>query len=75
YDPDPDKIRSSLRVRDTIWQDDSLILVIDTFTDERSGFEFFVTPLVAQFDLRMSDTFCWQSDPSWNAILDSAGKI
>lgn len=75
YDSDPDQIRASLRDRDTLWQDDTVILVIDTFNDERSGYEFFVNPLGAQGDLRMSDTDGWQSDPSWNAIWDSAGKI
>lgn len=75
HDPDPSQITSSLRDRDTLWQDDVVILVIDTFNDERSAYEFYVNPLGAQGDTRMSDTDGWQSDTSWDAIWDSAGQI
>jgi len=74
-DPQPSQITASLRDRDTLWQDDTVILIIDTFNDERSAYEFYVNPLGAQGDTRMSDTDGWQSDPSWDAIWDSAGKI
>ena len=74
-DPDPTQIRASLRDRDTLWEDDVVILVIDTFNDERSGYEFHVNPLGAQGDIRMTDTDVWSSDTSWNAIWDSAGQI
>ena len=74
-DPHPEKIHAALRDRDTLWQDDNVILIIDTFNDERAGYEFYVNPLGAQGDTRMTDTDGWQSDPSWNAIWDSAGKI
>ncbi|MBE0361660.1 hypothetical protein PALI_b0663 [Pseudoalteromonas aliena SW19] len=74
-DPDPEQIRASLRDRDTLWQDDVVILVIDTFNDERTGYEFHVNPLGAQGDIRMTDTDGWSSDTSWNAIWDSAGEI
>ena len=75
HDPDPTHIRAALRDRDTLWQDDTVALVIDTFNDERSGCEFYVNPLGAQGDIRMTDTDGWQQDLSWNAIWDSAGKI
>ncbi|WP_372760536.1 DUF5916 domain-containing protein [Pseudoalteromonas sp.] len=75
YDPDPSQIRAALRDRDTLWQDDSVGLIIDTFNDERSGYEFYVNPLGAQGDIRMTDTDGWQQDLSWNAIWDSAGQI
>lgn len=75
YDPDPSKIRAALRDRDTLWQDDNVGLVIDTFNDERTGYEFYVNPLGAQGDLRMTDTDEWVSDLSWDAIWDSAGTI
>ncbi|MCP4058456.1 MAG: carbohydrate binding family 9 domain-containing protein [Pseudoalteromonas sp.] len=74
-DPQPSEITASLRDRDTLWQDDTVILIIDTFNDERSAYEFYVNPLGAQGDTRMSDTDGWQSDPSWDAIWDSAGQI
>ncbi|WP_404343859.1 DUF5916 domain-containing protein [Pseudoalteromonas mariniglutinosa] len=75
YDPDPSQIRASLRDRDTLWQDDNVALMIDTFNDERTGYEFYVNPLGAQGDMRMTDTDGWVEDPSWDAIWDSAGQI
>ena len=75
YDTDPSKICAALRDRDTLWQDDNVGLVIDTFNDERTGYEFYVNPLGAQGDIRMTDTDEWVSDLSWDAIWDSAGTI
>jgi hypothetical protein len=75
YDPDPSQIRASFRDRDAIFADDNVGIIIDTFNDERSGYEFFVNPLGAQADMRMTDTNGWNEDSSWDAIWDSAGKI
>ena len=75
YDPDPSKIRASLRDRDALWDDDNVGIVIDTFNDARSGYEFFVNPLGAQADMRMKDNDGWNEDASWDAIWDSAGQI
>lgn len=75
YDPDPAKIRASLRDRDALWSDDNVGIIIDTFNDERSGYEFFVNPLGAQADMRMDDSNGWDEDSSWDAIWDSAGQI
>ena len=75
YDPDPSQIRASLRDRDALWSDDNAGIIIDTFNDERSGYEFFVNPLGAQADMRMDDSSGWDEDPSWDAIWDSAAKI
>jgi len=75
YDPEPELIRASLRDRDALWNDDNVGIIIDTFNDQRSGYEFFVNPLGAQADMRMDDTSGWDEDDSWDAIWDSAGKI
>jgi len=75
YDPDPKQIRASLRDRDALWPDDNVGLIIDTFNDERGGYEFFVNPLGAQADMKMDDTNGWDEDASWDAIWDSAGQI
>lgn len=75
FDPNPEDIRAHLVDRDTLWDDDSLGLVIDTFNDERSGYEFYVNPMGVQADVRMSDTNRWQANPSWNAIWTSAAQI
>jgi hypothetical protein len=75
YDPNPELIRASLRDRDQIWLDDNVGIIIDTFNDERSGFEFFANPLGAQADQTMTDTNGWNEDSSWDAIWSSAGKV
>lgn len=75
YDPNPENIRAYLRDRDSLWNDDNVGIIIDTFDDERSGFEFFVNPLGAQADMSMTDTNGWNEDSSWDAIWDSAGQI
>ncbi|MBE0457524.1 carbohydrate binding family 9 domain-containing protein [Pseudoalteromonas sp. KG3] len=75
YDNDPSQIRAALRDRDSLWSDDNVALMIDTFNDERTGYEFYVNPLGAQGDMRMTDTDGWSEDPSWDAIWDSAGQI
>lgn len=75
YDENPENIRAALRDRDTLWADDNVALMIDTFNDERTGYEFYVNPLGAQGDMRMTDTDGWSEDPSWNAIWDSAGQV
>jgi len=52
----------------------TVILVIDSYNDERRAFEFFSNPLGAQMDLT-NDDVNHREDDSWNAIWDSAGKI
>lgn len=74
FDPEPEKIRASLRDRDALWADDNVGIIIDTFNDERGAYEFFVNPLGAQADMKMDDSNGWNEDDSWDAIWESAGK-
>ncbi len=73
-DPNPEKILAYFRDRDGIFQDDFLGVIIDTFNDERRGFEFFVNPLGAQADLTRDDSRN-NEDSSWDATWDSLGKV
>jgi len=73
-DPDPEKILAYLKDRDSIFQDDFVGVVIDTFNDERRGFEFFVNPLGVQGDLTKDD-IRFREDSSWDAVWDSAGQL
>ena len=54
-DPEPRKIRAHLSDRDKAFSDDFVGVVLDTFNDERRGFEFFVNPLGVQMDLFQND--------------------
>jgi len=78
YDPDPDKICSFYRDRDTCWDDDLVGVVIDTFNDERRAFEFFSNPFGVQMDrinVESGGGGGFGQDNSWNAIWDSYGRI
>ncbi len=77
YDPDPSKIRAHLMDRDamdTFIQDDAITVVLDTFNDERRGFQFRVNPLGVQADANFSESEGYE-DFSWDAIWESAGKV
>jgi len=73
-DPDPKKIQGFLKDRDSIFQDDFVGVIIDTFNDERRGFEFFVNPLGVQGDLTRDDVR-FNEDSSWDTVWESAGQI
>ena len=77
FDPDPSKIRAHLMDRDatdTLIQDDHISFMLDTFNDERRGFQFRVNPLGVQADANFSELEGYE-DFSWDAIWNSAGKI
>src|SRR5580765_3696457 len=51
YDPDPNRIVSYSKARDAVLdEEDHVLLVLDTFQDERSGYVFAVNPSGARFD-------------------------
>jgi len=75
YDPQPEKILAFIRDRDGIFQDDFVGVILDTFNDERKGFEFFVNPMGSQGDLTRDDSQSNQEDASWNAVWDSAAQV
>ncbi|MEX0963180.1 MAG: DUF5916 domain-containing protein [Pseudohongiellaceae bacterium] len=73
-DPEPEQIRAFYRDRDSMWNDDWVGIVLDTFNDERRAFEFFANPYGVQADA-IQDDINDNEDASWNAIWDSAGQI
>lgn len=77
FDPEPKKIRAHLMDRDSIdtfIQDDHIVIMVDTFNDERRGFQFRVNPLGVQADANFSESEGYE-DFSWDSIWSSAGKI
>lgn len=73
-DPEPGKIRAHLSDRDKAFSDDFVGIALDTFNDERRGFEFFVNPLGVQMDLSINDVGGGE-DETWDALWNSAGRI
>lgn len=77
YDPEPSKIRAHLMDRDAMdifIQDDHVDFMVDTFNDERRGFQFRVNPLGVQADANFSESEGYE-DFSWDSIWESAGNI
>ena len=74
HDDDPSAIRARFTDRDSMFSDDFVGIVLDTFNDERRAFEFFANPLGVQADMLMDDV-PGNEDSNWNAIWESAGRI
>ena len=77
FDPEPKKIRAHLMDRDdtdTLILDDHVSFMIDSFNDERRGFQFRVNPVGVQADANFSESEGYE-DFSWDAIWDADAKI
>jgi hypothetical protein len=73
FDPHPDSIMRALSRRDVRGPSDQIKLLIDSYDDKRSGFEFAVNPDGVKRDFAMSND--GNEDGSWNGIWDVATKI
>lgn len=73
-DPDPSAIRAHLRDRDSAFNDDWVGVFLDTFNDQRRGYELIVNPLGVQADL-INDATTGNEDASWDGLWSSAGKL
>lgn len=73
YDPHPDSIMKALTRRDVRGPSDQLKLMIDSYHDRRSGFEFAVNPVGVKRDYAMYNDA--QEDQSWDGIWDVATRI
>ena len=73
FDPDPSLIRTTLARRDVRPPSDQLKVMIDSYHDGRTGFEFAVSPGGVKRDYAMyNDT---QEDGSWDGVWDVATTI
>jgi len=75
-DPDPSQIRAHLRDRDAMFNDDWIGVFLDTFNDNRRGYELVANPLGVQGDLIRDETNANnQEDASWDGLWESAGQL
>jgi len=73
-DPEPSALRAHLADRDTPFRDDFVGLFLDTFNDERRGYEFFVNPFGVQMDFTLDETAADDKESAaWDGIWHSAG--
>jgi hypothetical protein len=73
YDPHPDSIVSLLSRRDVKTASDQLKVMIDSYHDRRTGYEFAVNPAGVKRDYYTFDDS--QEDGSWDAVWDVATRI
>jgi len=74
FDPRPSQIRAQFRERDRIWSDDRINVTIDPFFAGRQACGFGVNAVGSQMDSLWTHGGR-SSDPSWDAIWESAGRI
>jgi hypothetical protein len=72
FDPKPGQIRANFCDRDNIWDDDWVLILFDTFNDERRCYDFGCNPLGIQADIIESTS---GGGGSWDAIWESDGRI
>ena len=72
FDTDPENIRANLCDRDQIFQDDYVIVCIDTYGDHQKAYEMAVNPYGIQGDLLASLN---DEDINYDAVWESAANI
>ncbi len=75
HDPDPAAIRAYLGDHDSLWNDDRVGVIIDTFNDGHRAFAFFVNPVGVIGDEILSNGGQGSWDASWDAIWDAAAAL
>ncbi|MDB4891085.1 MAG: hypothetical protein JWL61_2940 [Gemmatimonadetes bacterium] len=73
FDPQPDSILALLSRRDVKTASDQLKIMIDSYHDRRTGYEFAVNPAGVKRDIYTFDDS--QEDLSWDAVWDVATRI
>ncbi len=74
FDAHPDSIIQLLSRRDDMTSSDQIIVMIDSYHDRRTGFEFAVNPVGVKFDALASGDGD-NEDDAWNGIWDVATQI
>lgn len=73
FDPHPDSIITLLSRRDIKTQSDQIKIMIDSYHDRRTGYEFAVNPAGVKRDYYLYDDV--REDESWDAVWDVATRI
>ena len=73
FDPHPDSIMHALSRRDVRGPSDQIKVLVDSYDDKRSGFQFAVNPDGVKRDYTISNDD--DEDESWNGIWDVATKV
>ena len=75
YDDEPEKIISLVARRDEIDQSDAVGIILDTYFDRRTAFEFTVNVAGVKFDRIFSNDSRFEVDKSWDPVWEVATAI
>jgi hypothetical protein len=73
FDPRPDSIVALLSRRDNLTASDQIVLLLDSYHDRRTGYEFWVNPAGVKGDYAIYND--GNEDVAWDAIWDVATTI
>ncbi|MGH7502730.1 MAG: DUF5916 domain-containing protein [Longimicrobiales bacterium] len=73
WDPHPDSIMRALTRRDVRGPSDQIVVFIDSYNDNRTGFEFAVNPVGVKRDYAVYND--GNEDGSWNGVWDVATVV
>lgn len=73
FDPHPDSVMHALSRRDQRGPSDQIKIMIDSYGDRRTGFQFAVNPDGVQRDYSISNDT--QEDDSWNGVWDVGTQV
>ncbi len=73
FDPHPDSIKALLARRDERTSSDEIKVLIDSYHDKRSGFQFAVNPAGVKRDIAIFNDS--NEDISWDAVWDASARI
>jgi hypothetical protein len=73
WDSEPDQIVSRLARRDSDIPSDWIVIAIDSYHDQRTGFAFFVNPVGVKRDMYLFDD--GNDDESWDAVWDVGTSV
>jgi hypothetical protein len=68
FDPSPDSIMALLSRRDERTQSDYIRVIVDSYHDKRTGYQFMVNPAGVKRDIYLYNDA--QEDVSWDAVWD-----
>lgn len=75
-DSDVKKLRASITNRDNCFDDDWVIVFLDTFNEKRRAFSYIINPVGVQLDaIRMEEGGNDNMDVSWDTFFASEGKV
>ena len=73
FDPAPDSIKTLLERRDSWTSSDMVWIMVDSYHDRRTGYEFGVNAAGVKIDMAVYDD--GNEDQAWDAVWDVATKV